>query len=933
MDTISEEVRQRLGLVPNVFRLDPDSPEIAAKLWESARYGYLDNPLPPLFKERLFVWLSRFCEARYCIARHVGFLLGLGRVAGDEQCAPQSLDDVLRLLRRPVPLAGTLEVRVAQCSLTRQPIAELPPADSELEWSVFVCATQVFLKTPAASKCLAALRHAFCATHLENFSLLLAFIHTEHIWSELHPEISFEDDVRQLLSNHKELNECLLGDAAPRYGEREERLLDELDSLRHEKQALESERHRRLEDELAESRVLHRISNELIGEEAVDSLYSLVVDAAARLLHAPYACIQVMRAQRDGSKGLELLAHRGFTPETLALWRRFSAESATTCAAALEHGQRIVVSDVRRCEFMEGCEDLPMFSDLGIVAMQTTPLYSRAGALVGTISTYWSEPHVASEHEFQLLDILGRQAADLIERACANEAVHASERRLRTIIEQLPAGVGVSDMTGRWTLSNSLMEKYVPTAIPSRAAERTALWRARDEHGNPVDPKDWPGARALRGETVVPGVEMLYTDETGRESWMRVSSAPLRDIAGKVTGACSVIQDITQIKRAEERLKEADRRKDEFLATLAHELRNPLAPIRNGLHLICSGGAGNDFDGIHQMLERQVEYMVRLIDDLMEVSRITSGKVHLRLQPVDLTTAINDAVESSRTLIDSAGHHLIVSLSPAPLIIDADPVRITQVIANLVNNAAKYTSNGGKIWLTAYRDGSDCVVSVRDNGMGIPKYLLPKVFDLFAQAGRTYSRAQGGLGIGLTLVRSLVEMHGGKVEGLSDGPGKGSEFRVRLPASESTRAANDSTETQPLDSLFQCRILVVDDNHDAADSLSMLLDMYGAETRVANDGPAALAALGEFQPDVMVLDIGMPGMDGYELARRARAQPGGLGLTLIALSGWGQDEDRRRSKEAGIDHHLVKPVNLDALSSLLSGVAKKRSGSTGLTPG
>jgi CheY-like chemotaxis protein len=325
--------------------------------------------------------------------------------------------------------------------------------------------------------------------------------------------------------------------------------------------------------------------------------------------------------------------------------------------------------------------------------------------------------------------------------------------------------------------------------------------------------------------------------------------------------------------------------------------------------------------------------MVRLIDDLMEVSRITSGKVHLRLQPVDLTTAINDAVESSRTLIDSAGHHLIVSLSPAPLIIDADPVRITQVIANLVNNAAKYTSNGGKIWLTAYRDGSDCVVSVRDNGMGIPKYLLPKVFDLFAQAGRTYSRAQGGLGIGLTLVRSLVEMHGGKVEGLSDGPGKGSEFRVRLPASESTRAANDSTETQPLDSLFQCRILVVDDNHDAADSLSMLLDMYGAETRVANDGPAALAALGEFQPDVMVLDIGMPGMDGYELARRARAQPGGLGLTLIALSGWGQDEDRRRSKEAGIDHHLVKPVNLDALSSLLSGVAKKRSGSTGLTPG
>ncbi|HEX5046250.1 MAG TPA: PAS domain S-box protein [Gammaproteobacteria bacterium] len=493
-----------------------------------------------------------------------------------------------------------------------------------------------------------------------------------------------------------------------------------------------------------------------------------------------------------------------------------------------------------------------------------------------------------------------------------------SEQRLRAVIEQLPAGVGVMDITGRWTLCNSMMQRYIPSGIPSLQPDRIARWRVWDVHGTPVPPEEWPGKRALRGETVLPAVETHYTDEAGNGLWMRLSAAPLRDAFGKVIGASAVLQDITQVKLAEQALREADRRKDEFLATLAHELRNPLAPIRNSVHILrLADGDAATVGHVHEMLERQVSHMARLVDDLMEVSRITRGKVELRKEPVDLAAVLRSAVETSRPLIDAAQQQLVVSLPAEPVTLEADFVRLAQVVANLLNNASKFTPESGGIGLTAQREGAYAVISVRDNGVGIPAAMLPKIFDLFTQVGRTHQRTQGGLGIGLTLVRSLVELHGGSVQAWSEGPGKGSEFVVRLPVASEQTAPGDQDAGLP-QAVTPRRILVVDDNQDSADSLSILLGLLGADVRAVHDGAGALAALDSFRPDVMLLDIGMPGMDGYELAREARRRPRGKAITLIALTGWGQEEDRRRSKDAGIDYHLVKPVDLAALERLLA---------------
>ncbi len=369
-----------------------------------------------------------------------------------------------------------------------------------------------------------------------------------------------------------------------------------------------------------------------------------------------------------------------------------------------------------------------------------------------------------------------------------------------------------------------------------------------------------------------------------------------------------------ELRRRAEQLAEMDRRKDEFLA-----------PLRNSLSILRMSGDSNPAaERVHEMMERQVNHMVRLVDDLLEVSRITRGKIELRRERVELAVVLRSAVETSRPLMEAARHQLAITVPPEPLTVDADPVRLSQVIANLLNNAAKYTEEGGQIWLTARREGDATAVSVRDTGLGIPADMLPRVFDMFAQVDRTLKRSQGGLGIGLTLARTLVEMHGGRVEARSEGPGMGSEFTIRLPlAAEDSKAAEVRTRAggaQPA-GLSQQRVLVVDDNRDAADSLGMLLKFLGADAHVVYDGPSALQALHIYRPAVVFLDIGMPGMDGHEVARQVRQVPEFRGVLLIAMTGWGQEEDRRRSKAAGFDHHLVKPADADALQALLSSLA------------
>jgi PAS domain S-box-containing protein len=367
-------------------------------------------------------------------------------------------------------------------------------------------------------------------------------------------------------------------------------------------------------------------------------------------------------------------------------------------------------------------------------------------------------------------------------------------------------------------------------------------------------------------------------------------------------------------------LADADRRKDEFLAMLAHELRNPLAPVRNAVQVLRMKCTDDPLvERMAEMMGRQVGHMSRLVDDLLDVSRITRGRVNLRRERVELATVVARAVESVRPLIDARGHELSISVPNEPVHLDADMTRLVQILGNLLNNASKYTPEGGHIWLTAYREGDDAVVIVRDNGIGIPAEMLPRVFDLFTQVDRTLDRSQGGLGIGLTLVRSLVELHGGSVKAASEGTGRGSEFIVRLPA---LPAVPQQKEERKADegqsgSATPHRVLIVDDNVDSVESLAILLEMAGHDARTAHDGPTALETARAFRPRVVLLDIGLPRMDGYEVARRIRQEPGLAGTTLIALTGYGQEEDRRRSREAGFDRHLVKPVDPEELREVL----------------
>ncbi len=369
-------------------------------------------------------------------------------------------------------------------------------------------------------------------------------------------------------------------------------------------------------------------------------------------------------------------------------------------------------------------------------------------------------------------------------------------------------------------------------------------------------------------------------------------------------------------------LKDSDQRKDEFLAILAHELRNPLAPVRNAVKVLHAKGQDvPEVEWARDVIDRQIDQMTRLVDDLLDVSRITRGKVELRRQRIELRPVVNDAVEACRPLIEKWGYMLSVEIPPEPIILEADPTRLAQVLLNLLNNAIKYTERGGRIWLTAELKVDQVVVSVKDTGVGIPRDMLPRIFDMFMQVDRSIERSQGGLGIGLTLVQRLVAMHGGEVEARSQGPGKGSEFIVRLPVAKDRDRGmrQDSAVDEPMRIAAKRRILVVDDYQDSADSLAMLLRIMGHEVRTARDGLAAVEEAETFQPGVVLLDIGLPKLNGYEVARRIRARRGG-DVMLIAMTGWGQAEDRRRSKEAGFDHHLTKPVKLDELNKLLADI-------------
>ena len=427
-------------------------------------------------------------------------------------------------------------------------------------------------------------------------------------------------------------------------------------------------------------------------------------------------------------------------------------------------------------------------------------------------------------------------------------------------------------------------------------------------------------------------IEHYETDRLrsdGQHITVSLTISPIKNDSGQVIGASKIVRDVTERKRMEDDLRRlaadlsaTDRRKNEFLATLAHELRNPLAPMSNMLEVLKrTDGDTEILKRARDTIERQLGQLVRLVDDLLDLNRITHDRLELRRSEVELSSVIHQAVEVARPLIDSAGHKLTVDLPDEPIYLNADRARLAQVFGNLLNNSSKYTGSEGIISLSAKRIGGEVLVTVKDNGAGIPRDKLDTIFEMFMQVDRTSEQSQAGLGIGLTLVKRLTEMHGGSIEAKSAGEGQGSEFVVRLPVL--SKPAVTSQPEPAVESPTGRRILIVDDNRDSADSLAMLLEITGNKTYMAHDGFEAVEAIEKYRPEVVLLDIGLPKLDGHEVCRRVREQPWGKNMVIIALTGWGQEDDRRKSEEAGFNGHLVKPVDYDKLLELLSSLTSR----------
>jgi two-component system, chemotaxis family, CheB/CheR fusion protein len=543
----------------------------------------------------------------------------------------------------------------------------------------------------------------------------------------------------------------------------------------------------RLATELNSSQRLQETSTRLIHGHDVDALYQEILDAATAIMGSEMASMQMVDEEQDA---LRLLAWRGFDSEFAESFALCRSDARTSCTLARRTGQRVVVPDVEICEFMVGTPALAQHRKFGIRTVQSTPLVSREGRILGMISTHWRTPHEPAQRDLRLLDVLARQAADLIERVHSEEAI--------------------------------------------------------------ID---------------------------------------------------------------------ADRHKSEFLAMLAHELRNPLAPIRNMAHILRTSHTNPDeVQAAAEMMERQIGQMVRLVDDLLDVSRISRGKIELRTGRVELASAVNHAVEAAGILAQCLGQELVVSLPPDPIYLSADPTRLAQIVGNLLNNACKFTDKGGRIEVIVQRANREAVIRVRDTGIGISGEDLPRIFDMFTQIDTSLERTVSGLGIGLTLVKNLVEMHGGTVDVQSAGAGQGSEFVVRLPMLLEAQPPPPTAgrRVAPSPTIKYGRILVVDDNRDSATSLAMLLKLSADETRIAHDGIEAVEAAATFKPDVILMDIGLPKLNGYEACHRIRDTPWGTNIVMIALTGWGQDEDRQKSKDARFDAHLVKPVEYTVLMKLLT---------------
>ena len=665
-----------------------------------------------------------------------------------------------------------------------------------------------------------------------------------------------------------------------------------------------------LGQQVADLHRLHELSSRLLDTRTLSEQLQMILVALADF-HGARRGLLTLFDTASGTLGID--ASTGFTPDAIArLMQTRGIDGACAICCALR--ERTVIADMDAAEVDPGLRALA--SEEGFRAVHATPLIGQDGEVIGALSIQLDMPHVPTERERTLADICARKAATFVERARAQAAYQESQGRFQAVLDASAVPFVVLSPV-REDTSGQIVDfewRYV------NAAAARALHRPADafegKRVQDVLPARWSTSDSFRQYAAV-----VESDETrefeaavhyeGREQWFSCVASPMH-------GSVALwFTDITTRKNDERVLQDADRRKDEFLATLAHELRNPLAPIRQASavsRLPQATEAQKRWS--HEVIERQVRHMALLLDDLLDVSRITRGRLALRRGANTLGEMIEAAVETARPLVDARHHQLEVVLPQAQILMQADPLRVSQVVANLLTNAAKYTDPNGHIRLLAALDADDVVIEVSDNGIGIPPESLPAVFDMFTQLRGTDERASG-LGIGLALTKGLVELHGGSIGVHSEGVGRGSVFTVRLPRGETpARAAAPGDDLEPRATPAR-RILVADDNRDAAESLAALLELEGHEVTLAYDGADALLAYDRVHPQICLLDIGMPHRTGNEVAAEIRSREDGGMPTLVAITGWGQDTDRSQALAAGFDHHLTKPVDPAQLLRLI----------------
>jgi signal transduction histidine kinase/ActR/RegA family two-component response regulator len=669
--------------------------------------------------------------------------------------------------------------------------------------------------------------------------------------------------------------------------------------------------------ELSDLRDLHELSTTLASIPRLPEQLNLILATFVRMHRAARGLITTFDAARNR---LDVVANVGFNSRTLENLGAGGGASGASGLACIDKARVVIIdtdTDARFAEYRDQARAE------GIRSVHATPLLSRDGVVLGALTAYSSTNAPPSDREIRIADICAHKAAVFIERALAEDRVSQRDRRFESVLEV--SGVPFMILSPVREATGAIVDfRFVFVNTAAASVMRVGNTDHVGKRVLEVLPHAWDDPARL--ELYVDALTRNEAVQAERQSAADGDQAWYHIVASPLEGNVAVwFADVTQRKRHERELLEADRRKDEFLATLAHELRNPLAPIRQAATIARNEHASEaQKRWSNNVIERQVQHMSLLLDDLLDVSRITHGTLQLRKQPADLQSIVGAAIETARPLLDERRHQLRVDV-PADLEVNADPLRLAQVLSNLLTNAAKYTSPQGSIRVDASRVDTDVVIAVEDNGIGLASDDLARVFGMFAQVRSAQEHAAGGLGIGLALAKGIVELHGGRIEAASAGPGTGSRFSVRLPGiAVSTRPARVEPSRSNPDAPSALRILLADDNRDAAESLAIILKLEGHEVELAHDGAAALRAFERGRHDVALLDIGMPNSNGYEVAREIRATPAGRGVLLVAITGWAQDSDKARSMSAGFDHHLTKPIEPDVLVALLANDRKLR---------